>query len=104
MSKTDEERMAEFVSKQVDRVRDQIKDFQSETESKFTHLDRKSDEKIKLESLKLERKEEVPFNPTHSLEIQEFFCHWIFREINFGKIRMSNIAIFTGFRVPRPSI
>ena len=60
MSKTDEERMAEFVSKQVDRVRDQLKDSQSiEDESKFTELDRKSDQKIKLESLKLERKEEV---------------------------------------------
>ena len=60
MSKTDEERMAEFVSKQVDRVRDQLKDSQSnENESKFTELDRKSDQKIKLESLKLERKEEV---------------------------------------------
>ena len=67
MSKTDEERMAEFVSKQVDRVRDQLKDSQSnENESKFTELDRKSDQKIKLESLKLERKEEVALIPTIS--------------------------------------
>ena len=31
----------------------------------------------------------------HSVEIQEFNCHPILREINFGKIWISKIAIFT---------
>ena len=59
MSKTDDERMADFVAKQVERVKDKQKDDIGEKvdESNYTELQR-SEDRIKLDTLKLEKKDE----------------------------------------------
>ena len=56
MSKDDDERMADFVAKQVER---EILKKSEENLINFTELIRGPEDKIKLESLKIEKKAEI---------------------------------------------